>query len=249
LHGLKIGSNLRAEGFRPKVFNPARGSFRYRYKPMNTEPQIEASLNVRKRVSKYKSLPQLEKALIEEFFKARKKPIKESRKRKYRTDLGIILFELGKPASDVTKTDLVKYIEGKNSTNLSDWTKYNYREAIKAFFGFLKGKEFVEWIVLSTVTTTIDQSKMLDDGEISRMIEASTTLQEKAFTATLLELGVTPQEFLSLKKSNVRFVEFGAIVDVPSGKHLARPLRIFRSVPYLSNWIENHPLRQKDAPL
>lgn len=205
----------------------------------------------KKVMSKYKSLPESERKLIEKFIESRDPPIKESRKRKYRTDLGVILFDLGKPAKEVSKEKLKAYVEKINSSpNLQSWSKYSYRVACKAFFKHVRGDKFVKWIKIGTAQSSIESHDLLTWDEIERMILAcGENIRNKAIIATLYETACTPQEFLSLRKDSIIFDEYGAQVLIPYGKHLSRKVRIFKAIPYLSNWIENHPLHDKSAAL
>jgi ribosomal protein L37E len=45
------------------------------------------------------------------------------------------------------------------------------------------------------------------------------------------------------------FDDYGAVVYVRKGKTGARRVRVINAAPLLANWMENHPLRQADAPL
>lgn len=90
---------------------------------------------------------------------------------------------------------------------------------------------------------------MLTETEEQRFRLAARTLQEKAFASALLELGVTPEEFLSLSRNSVIFDEHGVVVYIKSKKHLPRAIPIVDSEGDLANWIENHPLKDPDAPL
>lgn len=98
-----------------------------------------------KRVNKYKNLPESERILIDKFVQTKRtqkgEPLSESRKKKYRTDLGVILSELGKPSKEVTKNDLENYLAKKRRYDLSDWTKYDIRVECKCFFGWLAQRE------------------------------------------------------------------------------------------------------------
>jgi len=63
------------------------------------------------------------------------------------------------------------------------------------------------------------------------------------------EAGTRPGEILSLSIKHVIFDEYGAIIKV-DGKTGPRPIRLVKSTPNLSSWINVHPMRDNpDAPL
>ncbi len=59
---------------------------------------------------------------------------------------------------------------------------------------------------------------------------------------TLYESGTRASEFLTLQIKDVEFDEFGAKVRLV-GKTGERFVRLIMSVPYLLNWISNHPMK------
>jgi integrase/recombinase XerD len=54
---------------------------------------------------------------------------------------------------------------------------------------------------------------------------------------------------LSLRKSSVVFDEYGAYVNLADGKTGPRRVRVINAAPLLADWIANHPLRSREAPL
>jgi len=64
------------------------------------------------------------------------------------------------------------------------------------------------------------------------------------------ESGFRIGEVLTLRIKHIVFDEYGAKILVGEGKTGMRRIRVVSSAPYLANWIENHPLRDKpEAPL
>ena len=82
------------------------------------------------------------------------------------------------------------------------------------------------------------------------MIKVADHPRDKAMVALLYESGFRIEELLTLCIKNIRFDEYGAKIMVRQGKTGMRLIRIVASVPFLSTWIENHPLSDNpDAPL
>ena len=54
-------------------------------------------------------------------------------------------------------------------------------------------------------------------------------------------------EFLMLRKNLITFDDYGALVHIPGGKTGPRRVRVINAAPLLANWLENHPLKNKDA--
>jgi integrase/recombinase XerD len=87
--------------------------------------------------------------------------------------------------------------------------------------------------------------------EIEKIIKYAPTVRDKAAIAMAYDLGTRPHEIFNLNVGNVHFDEYGAVVTVgEKGKTGARTLRLIYSLPYLKEWLESHPARdKKDAPL
>ena len=78
---------------------------------------------------------------------------------------------------------------------------------------------------------------------------AAAPTYETRLSKTAYESACRPHEFLGLRKSDIAFDDYGAILYVRKGKTGARRIRVVEAAPLLANWIENHPLKDKDAPL
>jgi integrase len=88
-------------------------------------------------------------------------------------------------------------------------------------------------------------------AEIEQIIKYAPTLRDKAAIAMCYDLGTRPHELFNLNVEDVCFDEYGAMVTVGEhGKTGGRTLRLIHSLPYLKEWLESHPIREKkDAPL
>ena len=157
--------------------------------------------------------------------------------------------------SKASKKDIMTTVRKIEQENYSEWTKKGYKVVIKRFYKWLNGDEEypdeVKWI-----KTTFPKNKrklpeeLITKQEVEKMIDAADHIRDKAFVALLYESGFRIEEVLTLHIKHIQFDEFGAKIVVAKGKTGMRKIRVVSSVPYLANWIENHPLRDNpDAPL
>lgn len=157
---------------------------------------------------------------------------------------------LRKPFDQAARKDLVRVIGEINAKeDFKDWTKADYRRITKRFFRWLQNTEFVEGIKVGEPAETVGPEDVLTDEELFRYFQAGTNLRDKALAQTQYETAFRPHELLSLKKNSVEFDDYGAIIYVAKGKTGARRVRVVNAGPLLANWIENHPLKARDAPL
>lgn len=153
-------------------------------------------------------------------------------------------------------------IEIDTNENYSAWTKQSYRAILKKFYKWLKfGDSYrakigypkiVEWI--NTNTKRKDQprvqvSDILTEEEIKKLIESAEHPRDKAFISMLYELGARISEIGNLQVKDITRDKYSYIVDL-SGKTGHRTPRIVISDPYITVWLNNHPLRNEpNAPL
>lgn len=82
------------------------------------------------------------------------------------------------------------------------------------------------------------------------MLNVAEHIRDKALVSLLYESGFRIGELLSLMIKNIEFDEYGARVLIPEGKTDMRKIRLVSSIPYLANWVENHPLKNDpESPL
>jgi ribosomal protein L40E len=81
------------------------------------------------------------------------------------------------------------------------------------------------------------------------LINSADKKRDKALIAVLYESGCRIGELLSLRMKHISFDKYGAHLLV-DGKTGMRRVMIIASVPYLQNWIDEHPQKDNpDAPL
>ena len=129
-------------------------------------------------------------------------------------------------------------------------TKIDYSTAIKGFYVWLDGDaRRVSWIRTSLPNGKKLPEELLTKKDIESLIDSAIHVRDKALIMVLYEGGLRISELLNLKLKNVEFDRYGAILIV-HGKTGWRRIRLIAAVPYLSNWIMHHPLKNNpESPL
>jgi integrase len=180
--------------------------------------------------------------------------ISRGRITKYLYNLLKISKWLDKPFKDVEKKDIIKLIQKIENQDYTPYTKRDYKIIFKRFFRWLKGTETnpeeIRWIKTTIKEKDIKlPEELLTEEDIKKLINTAEHPRNKAMVAFLYESGCRIGELLSLRIKDIEFDEYGATVTL-RGKTGMRKIRVISSVPRLSTWIENHPLRDKgDSPL
>jgi integrase/recombinase XerD len=170
---------------------------------------------------------------------------------RYLFDLRVIAQFLNKNFEDANREDiqvLVGKLEG--SERFAKSTIRDIKITLRKFYKWLRNTdefpEEVKWFKIHLKYKDIkNPEEMLTEEEIQRMINSCKDPRDKAFISMLYESGCRIGEILLLKINQVKFDQYGALLFV-NGKTGFRRVRIVASVPYLVEWINNHPL--KDNP-
>jgi site-specific recombinase XerD len=173
---------------------------------------------------------------------------------KYTLHLKGLAERLGKDFDAAGKEDIERVVGGIEREPYSPWTKIDYKVTLKKFYRWLRGGEEyppeVKWLktTLKQKDTMLPED-LLTEEEVLRLVEATTNTRDRAFIITLYESGARIGEIGSMRVRDVVF-EKGYARLALKGKKGARRVIVIGSVPYLSKWIEEHPLRDNaGAPL
>ncbi len=177
---------------------------------------------------------------------------------KYISGLKQLIPLMKKDFDKATEKDIRNLMKKIESRDYTEWTKRDYRVLLKKFYNWLK-KDYenkkqaipnVDWI-----KTNIKNSKkklpeeMLSEKEVEKLIAVAQHPRDKALISVLYDSGARIGELLSVKIKNVHYDKYGAIINV-NGKTGPRRVRLILSSPYLVQWMNLHPLKEKkDAPL
>jgi len=186
-------------------------------------------------------------------------------RRKHLQTLYVLSKMLKKEWNDVTKDDidiLVSEIMQKFADQNGQESNYSYdhKKVLKIFFRWFKlgSREFkdvgdpeeTKKVRLGKVRDKIVREDLITEEDRIKLLKAcGGNLRDRALIDVHSEAGIRPGELLTLKIKHVKFDSYGAIIHV-DGKTGARPVRLVRSTPNLSSWLDAHPFRENpDSPL
>lgn len=151
------------------------------------------------------------------------------------------------------REDVITFVGTINSSELAPNTKQNYKTMFKQFYRWLvKDPHPIE---IEDIKVTVHNANrklpenMLTEEDVLEMVDACEWLRDRAIIMTLWSTGARASELLGLKIGSVEFDDNGAKIRL-SGKTGDRVCRVIEPVPYLKDWIKNHPLKDDiNAPL
>jgi len=173
---------------------------------------------------------------------------------RYLYDLYNISIWLNKDFEKANKQDIERIlVKLQEATNIyekpySEWTKKGYKVIIKKFFKWLRKTETfpdeVKWIksALKENQKKLPED-MLTEEEILSLINTSQNIRDKALIALLFDSGCRIGELLNMRIRDIEYFENGMKIYL-SGKTGMRRIPIIFSVPYLNNWLNEHPTKK-----
>lgn len=172
---------------------------------------------------------------------------------------------LEKNWNTVTKSDIdelvykimQKYASGDGQeTNTSS----DHKKVLKIFFRWFKlgSRDFNEVgdpdetkrVKIKKVKDKIIREDLITEADLTKLLHACKENQrDRALIDCQSEAGTRPGEMLNLLIKHVKFDNYGAILHV-DGKTGPRTVRLVRSAPNLSKWLDVHPFRDNsESPL
>lgn len=152
-----------------------------------------------------------------------------------------------KTFANLTKDDLIEIAAKIEQAKLKAWTKRDYKLFLKLLYKYL-GQD-TSFIKPRDPSNKLIPEDLLTVADVKRMIEAAQSDRDKAFIACLYDGSFRISELGSARIRDVSFDSYGARLTV-DGKTGMRKTRLIFSMPYLSRWLEVHPLRDdRNAPL
>ena len=172
---------------------------------------------------------------------------------------------LKKDWSDATKDDIDELVfkivnTYGDSKGQETNSSYDHKKVLKIFFRWIKlgsrsSKEVgdpqeTKCIQPRPVKNNLIREELVTSQDYrALLIAAEGNPRARALISTHFEAGTRPGEILSLRLKHVRFDKFGALIVV-DGKTGPRKIRLLKSIPYLREWLESHPMKDNpDAPL
>jgi len=170
--------------------------------------------------------------------------IGEHRAVKYISTLKHIAIDLNIDFDKVTKKEMEAYIGRLERSDKSNWTKHDYKIAVKKFYTWLNGgkeSELTDWIktTLSKKETRMPEELLIEE-EVLKLIGAAKSPRDKALIALMWDVGARIGEIANIKIKNLTFDEYGMSVLL-NGKTGPRRVRAVWSIQYIMSWLEMHP--------
>lgn len=218
----------------------------------NLRERLERKL---KQIENDKEMSAHNKKKIIEFKRfCRANGIGNARTLRYLHDLTKLAVTLQKNLEKATKKDIETVIGKMESSDYSPRTKLDFKASVKRFYKWLEGgeeyPESVRWIRTGARKNndTLPEDLLTED-EVKKIIGACRNPRDRAIVAVLWESGCRIGELLNLRIRHVSFEENLTRINV-HGKTGARRVPLIDSTPYLAEWLENHPMRdRRGAPL
>ena len=175
-------------------------------------------------------------------------------------------FLKGKSYHDMTKQDILEFLTSLKKPETSDPNHrsigtYNGRQMILSkFFRWLYSPDESDYRkrvnppcmngirkLPRKELSPYKPSDLWTDDEHSIFLKYCTIKRDKAFHAMAIDTSARPHELLNLKIGDIVFkktsngIQYGEIVV--SGKTKSRTLPLIMSIPYVKEWIQEHPYR------
>ncbi len=90
---------------------------------------------------------------------------------------------------------------------------------------------------------------MLNWDDCNKLASSTNNIQFKAIIATQIDGGFRPSEFIDLNYGDMKVKKEFIIARVRDGKTGSRNVILWRAVPHLLRWMQNHPSKKENDPL
>lgn len=148
-----------------------------------------------------------------------------------------------------TKDDVNKLAKEIMASPLSPVTIMDDLRLLKRFYKWFTGEDDPEQtrdIQFKNHIKKRAPSEILNEDDILKLIEVSESVRNKAIIAVLADSGLRIGEILSIKIKNIEYGSDDLVrLYVETGKTGGRVVLLIPSVPYLMNWINNHPSKEE----
>jgi site-specific recombinase XerD len=168
--------------------------------------------------------------------------------------------QINKPFRDVTEEEVNRFIDRKTGYSKKG-TMATTKMVIKAFYKWLfdlrdSYPPCVEKLEVNGRKQNgngdaihLEAKDILTKNDVATLIKCGKDIREEAMVAVIYESGCRVGEFANMHINDLVDDKHGAKITV-TGKTGSRTLLLIESIPYLTRWLEHHPLKdQKNAPL
>lgn len=172
---------------------------------------------------------------------------------KYISTLKSIAIAINTDFDKIEEQQLKKYIAMLERSNKSEWTKHDYKIALRKFYKWLlndDNPELTRWIKTNIKKKNLKSSDdMLTEQDVLLLIDNANNQRDKALIALLFDVGCRIGEAGTLRIKNLVFDDLGLVIHL-NGKTGYRRVRACWSIEYIKEWLSEHPGRDNpNAPL
>ena len=170
------------------------------------------------------------------------------------TRLKILAEHAGRPFDEMEKADVKDLVEWLHSQDYADGTIYTYKNVIRSFWKWMdpndrEAPSEVAWITMNPPDSDSTLPKeLLSKDDVEKQVDAAKNPRDRALIYMLYETGARIGELIDLTVGDIEDRKHGKKVVI-DGKTGARRLPLVESVPYINQWLNDHPNPEKDAPL
>ncbi|HIE32274.1 MAG TPA: hypothetical protein EYP67_07875 [Methanosarcinales archaeon] len=153
---------------------------------------------------------------------------------------------------DLTKDDLKSWLATLD--NLKTSSMSTYQVIVKQFFKWLYGldddyPDIVRWIKPPNVRKQRKiPTDLITPDDVKALIDAADHPRDRALVALIYESACRVGEIMTLDVKDLTFDQYGAVIVVDGKTGMCR-VQLIMTSPYLSQWIDQHPLHDRTAPL
>lgn len=113
-----------------------------------------------------------------------------------------------------------------------------------------KGFKDIKGLEKKKLKRDLEPEDMVTWEDGLKLISHTSSIQLKAAVMVQLDAGFRPSEFIGLTYGDFAKGEDGlGIMRVKAGKTGKRDVVLYHSLPYLTAWLEQHPVKEPDSPL
>lgn len=192
------------------------------------------------------------KTLVETFFFEEMTNYSDNSISAYKTAINHFLVRIGtRERAYFTKQDILRYLNSEKLKRLEISTQNLYKRLLKKFFSWYGiDRTFLQKIKKQKEPIKeIRKSDLVSLKDVKLMLENIDNLQYKCLIILNYETACRINEIRHIKIEDITQYEQYANVFLGVSKTQQRNLPIIQSVPYINQWLNNHPLKnKKDAP-
>jgi integrase len=164
----------------------------------------------------------------------------------YSSHLKMLGRTIAKPFENLSREEVADYLGKFENVG----TRNSVGIVLKNFLKWLnKGctPDSISWWSAGKVDLTLCANDILTEEEIQRLINYAATFRDKALISVLYDSGARIGSILKLRRMDVQFDEYGAIIHLRSDKTGRRRIRVVNAVPILRDHLNSLPDKRQEA--